>query len=114
MKTFEEIYKENESLLENTFKGNKDELLKFTKKVLKTLFYNKESLINDIENIDDFTISYKDNKLYQFTAFTKNVEYNSIKIEIDCFYLSVGKQEGHTKYEEKLKIPIDLLNLNLR
>lgn len=33
MKTFEEIYKENESLLENTFKGNKDELLKFTKKV---------------------------------------------------------------------------------
>lgn len=86
-----------------------ESIILLVKNVLLVYFGNDDKYISLINNINEYSVEFRDNKIFAFKTFIETNDYDSIKIELDFMCLNIEKQAGHTKFEPFVKIPISLI-----
>lgn len=79
----------------------------FAKRLAKEYF--DEKFHKDIDDCQDYDVKFVNGLINDYRCFVNTGSYEGILIEFDCMYFKLSQQEGHTKCEPKLSLPVSMM-----
>lgn len=112
MKDLEETCKNNSDLINCL---DADDWVKLMREIaISSLQFPKDKEIEAIRNAKNITIRYSEIGIANIEMYTSEFPYEDYKIELNILGINVGKQKGHSHYENLFRLPISTIRILLK
>lgn len=67
--------------------------------------------IEEIMNTKNYSVRYDEWGISEITIEANGLEWDSVKIALNCMYILISRQEGHSRFEPVNTIPLEVIRM---